>query len=165
MDAELKHSNLAEGVSGLATDEAHCITVDTRCFEVTVDKDQLDERLDGVVKLEAGGQTFEQPLTEGMEETAGVLCFRFFELPWGSTANISVILEATEETEEVVLEVLKDASLAEAKDGEIPDGGKVEPAGTSAPSPSSGAANKPESEEEDTIALRKGDGSSEPLDG
>jgi hypothetical protein len=165
MDADLKHSNLAEGVGGLPTDEPHVITVDTRCFEVTVDKAQLDDRLDGVVKLEAGGQTFEEPLTEGCEDSPGILSFRFYELPWGSTANVSVILEATEETEEYTMEILKDAALAEAKEGAVPDGGKVDPAGTTAASPSSGSANEVEEEEEPALALRKGDGGTEVLDG
>lgn len=164
MDVELKQADLGEGVKGLATDQVHTITIDSRCFEVTATKAQLDDRLDGVIKLEAGGQTFEKPLTDGYDSD-GILSFRFYDLPWGSTATVTIVLEETDDDDEYTLVLLKDAKISgKAQEGETPEGGTVDAPGTAAPSPSSGEATDPEEPAETTIALKKGDGSSEKLD-
>jgi hypothetical protein len=164
MDVELKQKDLGKGVEGLATDQVHTITIDSRCFEVTATKAQLDDRLDGIIKLEAGGQSFEKPLTDGYESD-GILSFRFYDLPWGSTATVSIVLEETEDADEYTLILLKDAKISgKAQEGETPEGGTVEAPGSAAPSPSSGKATEPEEPAETTIALKKGDGTSEELE-
>jgi|GEM_PF-3294614 hypothetical protein len=138
MEIELKHIDLAVGTEELTTDEVHTIVIDDRCFEVAAPKAQLDGRRDGMVRLEAGGQTFEKPLTDGLEAD-DMLSFRFYDLPWGETATVVVIFDETEDTQQYTLTLLKDATISgKVQQSETPHAGTIEAPKTSSPVPNEG---------------------------
>jgi hypothetical protein len=153
---------LPKGVDGLPTDQVHVVTIDSRCFEVTVPKTQLFGRLDGTLKLESDGQTFEKLLTDGFDDGQGIFSYRFYGLPWGSKATVTLIFPETADQDEYTKVLLRDVT---------PNGPNVDPVGTTeeapgteAPVATAGQATEPDPPKETGIALVRGDGAIEELD-
>lgn len=164
MDVKLKQEDLADGVDGLATNQVHHISIDSRCFEVAAVMSQFDNRLDGVIKVEVDGKTFEKPLREGYQVN-GSISFRFFTLPWGSKATVTIVLDPLSEgakpTTRILLEDVPISGVA--AEGETPKGGSTKAAGSGAPAASKGKATEKEDPGAPKLSLRKGDGSAEEL--
>lgn|GEM_PF-1597765 len=162
IDFRLSQDELPQGVDGLPTNQVHIVTIDSRCFEVTVPKAQLFGRLDGTIKLEADGQTFEKPLTDGFDDGQGIYSYRFYGLPWGAKAKVTLILAATIDADQFLKILLDDIPLGGPSDQ--PGGGVAKAPGTQAPVATAGQATEPDEPKETGIALVRGDGAIEELD-
>jgi hypothetical protein len=164
VDANLKYADLPNGVDDLATNVIHNITIDSRCFEVAALMSQFNDCLDGMLKLKAGGKTFEQPLRDGHIDD-GTISFRFYDLPWGSTGTVTIVFDAvSKDAKPVTLTLLEDVPISGvAVEGETPKGGATKAAGSSAPAASKGKATEGKQQREPKLSFRKGDGSVEEL--